>query len=113
MAIRIVSLSMSPKAVLDLIMEGIEGDLVHRTLYNLGKKRAVGSIIFERFYPRENHQRMLVIEVENIKGGTNGTIITSSNPEEWRYQLDWDMEDNFMNEVMDLLDEYIIEEEEG
>ncbi len=113
MGIRIVSLSIEPKYVLELLMEGIQGDLVYDRLYNLGRKKNAGSIIFEKFYPRENHQRMLVIEIENIDGVTNGTIITSSSPEEWRYQLDGDIEDTFMNDVLEILDEYIIEQEEG
>lgn len=113
MGIRIVSLSITPKDVLELLMGEIEGDLVHHGDYNVGKKKSVGTIVLERFYPRENHQRMLVVEVVNINGVTNGTIITSSNPEAWRYQLDWNIEDTFMNEVMEVLDEYIIDEDEG
>jgi len=113
MGIRIVSLSMAPKEILELLMGEIDGDLIHHTFHELKEGKGFGSLVFERFYPRENHQRMLVVQAEKIQGITNGTIITSSNPEEWRFQLDWDNEDDFMDDVMKLLDEYILEEEEG
>lgn len=113
MGIRIVSLSITPKDVLELLMREIEGDVIHHGFYEINQDKSFGSIVFERFFTRENYQRMLVVHTENVKGITNGTIITSSNPEEWKFQLDWDTEDNFMNDVIELLDEFIIEEEEG
>lgn len=113
MGIRIVSLSMAPKEMLELLMAEIDGDLIHHNLQELDEGKSFGSAVFEKFYPRENHQRMLVVNTENIKGITNGTIITSSNPDEWRFQLDWDTEDGFLEEVMELLDEYILGVEEG
>ena len=113
MGIRIVSLSLAPKELLELLMGEIDGDLIHQSYHRLDKGRSFGNLVLERFYPTENHQRMLAVHTENIKGVTNGTIITSSNPEVWRFQPDWDEEDNFMNEVMEIIDEYIIEEEEA
>ena len=110
MNIRIISLSITPKEVLELLVREVDGDLIKQEYYPFQEDRAVGYGVFEQFYRRTNHQKILMVSVENMDGITNVTLMTSSNPD--RGEFDLEMEDDFMDEIMEILDGYIIDEQE-
>lgn len=110
MAIRVLTLAIHPEELMELLAGEVDGDLMYHEYYELDHDRGFGNIVFEKFYSHENYQRMLVFHTENIRGETHATAITSTNLEEWKYELDWELEDDFMEEVMEILDEYIVEQ---
>ncbi|QZY55414.1 hypothetical protein [Crassaminicella profunda] len=110
MCIRIVSLSITPKEVLELLMGEIDGDLIHYEYHQIKENIGFGNAVFEKFYTRMKSQRMMIVSMENIENITNATIILSSNHEEDTYRLDFEIEDECMEEILEILDGYIIDE---
>ncbi|QXM06826.1 hypothetical protein [Crassaminicella indica] len=110
MCIRIVSLSITPKEALELLMGEIDGDLIHYEYHQIKENIGFGSVVFEKFYSRGKSQRMMIVNTENLENVTNATIILSSNWEEYSYDLDFEIWDECMEELMEILDEYIIDE---
>lgn len=112
MCIRMVSLSITPKELIELLIGEIDGDVIHHEYYEIGENIGFGNIVFEKCYTRTKHLEVIVIHTENIKGVTNATMITSTSLDDQALELDWEVEDDPMNELMEIVDRYIIDEKE-
>ncbi|QEK13318.1 hypothetical protein FQB35_14140 [Crassaminicella thermophila] len=112
MCIRIVSLSIKPKEVLELLMRDVDGDLIHHEYHEIEDDIGFGYVVIEKFYTMPKHEKMIVVNTENLDHITNATIIVTPDYEEWVYHFDLESYDVCMDEIMEILDEYILEERE-
>jgi hypothetical protein len=107
-----VSLSITPEELIELLVGEIDGDLIHHDYHEIQENMGFGNIVFEKCYTRTRHLEVIIIHTENIKGVTNATMITSTSLDDQAIELDWEVEDDCMNELMEILDRYIIDEKE-
>lgn len=112
MAARMFSLSIPPDEVLHTLMGEVDGDVLHHEYYPLTEDSGFGFIVFERFYHRGNHHTVWVLHTENIQGVTHATLICTANSGEWDAPLGGQDEWECMDEMMGVLDEYIVDEKE-
>lgn len=113
MCIRMVSLSITPKEVLELLMGEVDGDLIHYEYHEVEDDIGFGYVVIEKFYTMPKHEKMIVVNTENLEHTTNATIIVSPDYEEWMFRFDLENDDVCMDEIMEILDEYILEERKG
>ncbi|MBB6216732.1 hypothetical protein HNQ80_002836 [Anaerosolibacter carboniphilus] len=109
MSARIVSLSIDPREVLELSMGEIDGDLIHSDYCAVDQGRGFGYMVYEYIHKRENRPIMLMIHVDNVHGTTRATILTSPEMEDWEYPFDCEEEYEWMDKIMEVLEEYIID----
>ncbi|MEW9121704.1 MAG: hypothetical protein AB2421_03250 [Thermotaleaceae bacterium] len=109
MAVRFFDLSISPAEVLNTLIGEMDGDLLHHQYYPLSEDRGMGFTVFERFYRRINQHIVWVIHMQNLEGHTKGTLICSATRGPWNAALGEGDGEEYMDEVMGILDEYIVE----
>lgn len=109
MSARIVSLSIDPREVLELSMGEIDGDLIHSDYCDIDQGRGFGYMVYEHIHKRENRPMMLMIHVENVHGTTRATILASPEAEDWTHPFDCEEENEWMDKIMEVLEEYIID----
>ena len=110
MGTRMISLSIRPNEVLELLISEVDGDLLHSEYHHLKKDVGFGSVVFQRYMDRVDHPISLIVNAENIHGITHATIISSSFAEGWDQMFDGDVGDELMDKVMEILERYIIAE---
>lgn len=113
MCIRILSLSIKPKEVLEILMSEIDGDLIHYEYIDIENHRGFGYVIFEKFYTQSKSKKMIVVNTQNIEELTNATIVLSPDDEESMFRLDFETDDMCIEEIMEILDPYMIDERDG
>ncbi|MFZ5967129.1 MAG: hypothetical protein ACOYVK_08130 [Bacillota bacterium] len=109
MGTRMVSLSIAPREVLERLMSEIEGDVIHHELHALADQREFGSIVLNRYTSRPKGLSILIVNVNNIRGGTSAVIITECCGKEWLNDDEWEEEEGIFDEMMDILDAYILD----
>jgi hypothetical protein len=109
MSARIIALSIDPKEVLELSMGAIDGDLIHSDYCAIDQKRGFGYMVYEYTHKRENRPTMLMVHVENVHDTTRATILTSPETEDWGFPFDCEEENEWMDKIMEVLEEYIID----
>lgn len=109
MSARIIALSIDPRQVLELTMGAIDGDLIHSDYCDIDQKKGFGYMVYEYIQKRENRPTILMIHVENIHGTTRATILTSPEAEGWSFPFDCEEENEWMDKIMEVLEEYIMD----
>ncbi|TCO78691.1 hypothetical protein [Marinisporobacter balticus] len=113
MCIRIISLSIRAKEVLELLIGEMDGDLIHYEYHEIEGERGFGNAVFEKFYTSPKHKKIIIVNTQNLKETTNATIILACNYDEWSLRLDSESADECMDEIMEILDAYMINEKDG
>ncbi|KXG76102.1 hypothetical protein [Thermotalea metallivorans] len=109
MGVRIISLSIRPKEVLEQLMGEVDGDLLHSEYHPIDQEKGFGYVVYEYIHRKENCPNVLMVHTENIDGTTHATILSSPNRTDWAYPFVWEDDDERMDKIMEILDEYILD----
>lgn len=93
----------------DLVRDRQDADLVHEEYNELGEGRAIGTLIFEKYYFRTKNRAALIVIIDNLKGVTNVRAIATGSSEGLFFNIDWGAADNFVSSVERILEDYMIE----
>ena len=85
-------------------------ELIHEELYDLGDDRAIGTLVFQKYYLRAGNRAALVVLSDNLKGYTEVRSIATGSSQGAIFNFDWGAADNYVASVRKALDAHILEE---
>lgn len=104
--------SIGPRQAYDIVIERLpirSASSVHEEFIDLGDNKAIGTLVFEKYYFRAKNRAALVVIIDNIKGYTDVRSISTGSSEGLVFNFDWGAADDFAYSVMNILEPYIIE----
>ncbi len=105
--------SITPAEALELVKQhhSAQGtELIHQELYDIGEGRAIGTLIFQKYYFRAGNRAALVVIADNLKGFSEVRSIATGSSQGVIFDFDWGAADSFANSTREILKEYILEE---
>ena len=101
--------SISPGKAFDIVKENQSSELVHEEFFDLGEGRAIGTLVFEKYYFRASNRAALVVIIDNLKGTTEIRSVATGSSQGWLINFDWGAANDFAGSVRIGLENYIIE----
>lgn len=102
----------TPGEVLELVKkhQADKGaELVYEELHDLGDSKAIGTLVFQRYYFRASNKAALVVLTDNLKGTTEVRTVSTGSSQSLLFNFDWGAADDFANSTRDILREYLLE----
>lgn len=100
--------NMSPKDAYELIKLEQNANLIHEEFIDVDSSKAVGTLVFEKYYIRAENRAALVVIIDNIKGYTDIRSVSTGSSKGWLFNFDWGASDDFAYSVKKILRSYII-----
>ncbi|MFZ5967414.1 MAG: DUF6054 family protein [Bacillota bacterium] len=101
--------SITPREVFHVVKENQNADLVHEEFFDLGEGKAIGTLIFEKYYFRASNRAALVVIIDNLQGFTEVRSIATGSSQGWLFNFDWGAADDFAGSVENGLRGYFID----
>ncbi|WP_029420656.1 DUF6054 family protein [Alicyclobacillus macrosporangiidus] len=101
--------NLSPGEAYNRVREKEEADLVHEEFHDLGDGRAIGTLVFERYYFRTSNRAALVVIIDNLNGQTEVRSIAIGSSEGLFLKFDWGAASSFASTVERILKDHIQE----
>jgi hypothetical protein len=102
-------INLAPDQALAMVRDQENADLVHEELHDLGGGKWIGTLVFEKYYFRTKNRAALIVIIDNIQGETDVRIVGTGSSQGLIFNIDWGASDNFVQSVMDILRDYILE----
>jgi len=101
--------TISPEEAFHRVRDEQNADLVHEELIDLGQGRQFGTLVFEKYYLRTKNRAALIVLIDNVQGVTDIRVVGTGSSEGIFFNFDWGASDNFVNSVVEILQDFIIE----
>jgi len=98
--------SLMPNEALELVRDNQNADLVHFEYNDLGEDKAIGTLIFEKYYFRSSNRAALIVIIDNIKGPTHVRVISTGTSQGLIFNIDWGAGNDFVASVEQTLEDY-------
>jgi hypothetical protein len=85
-------------------------DLIHEELYDLGEDRAIGTLVFQKYYFRAGNRAALVVIADNLKGYSEVRAIATGSSQSVLFNFDWGAADDYSASVREALKAHVLEE---
>lgn len=106
------NVSITPREVLELVKKHQRDkgtELIHEELHDLGDNKAIGILVFQKYYFRASNKAALVVFADNLKGSTEVRSVSTGSSQSVLFNFDWGAADDFANSTRDILREYLLE----
>lgn len=97
---------LQPEEALQLVRGHQNADLVHSEFHSLDNGKAIGTLIFEKYYFRSKNRACLVVIIENLQDTTEVRAVSTGSSEGLFFNFDWGAADNFVRSVEEILEDY-------
>ena len=101
--------NITPSQALSLVQDGMNADLIHEEFHDVGGGRSIGTLVFEKYYMRTSNRAALVVIIDDLKGVTEVRSIATGSSQGMFFNFDWGASDDFVHQVEEVLEEYIVE----
>lgn len=98
----------SPLEALHIVKTQQDADLIHEEIHDLGDKKYIGTLVFEKYFMRVGNRAALVVTSDNLNGETEVRAIATGSSEGFFFKFDWGAADDFASSVKEILEDYII-----
>jgi hypothetical protein len=85
-------------------------ELIHEELYDLGDDRAIGTLVFQKYYFRAGNRAALVVIADNLKGYCEVRSIATGSSQGAIFNFDWGAADDYAASVREALKAHVMEE---
>ena len=106
-----MKVSLPVKQAADMIVDKLDGRLVHQETHQVGDKH-VTTLIFEKYFMRVKNRVALVVMLEDFKGHTSLRVVSTGSSEGMFINFDWGAASSFVSSVERILADYISEKTE-
>ncbi|HZX46365.1 MAG TPA: DUF6054 family protein [Clostridia bacterium] len=89
---------------------GAGSELIHEELYDLGEGKAIGTLVFQKYYFRAGNRAALVVLADNLKGYSEVRTIATGSSQGVFINFDWGAADDYAASVRKALAAHIIED---
>lgn len=104
------NVSITPREALELVERHQESkgtELIHEELHDLGDGKAIGTLVFQKYYFRASNKAALVVFADNLKGPTEVRSVSTGSSQSLLFNFDWGAADDFANSTREILKEYL------
>lgn len=108
MAKEFINVSISPKEVMEAISRKLSDEEVDRTSFDLGSRKSIEIVVYERYFFRSNNRGGLIVTADNIEGYTRVKLVSTGTSEGVFFNFDWGAGDKYINIIKDILEDYIM-----
>ena len=85
-------------------------ELIHEELYDLGEGKAIGTLVFQKYYFRAGNWAALMVLADNLKGYSEVRSIATGSSQGVIFNFDWGAADNYVASVRKALEAYVIKD---
>ena len=84
-------------------------DLIYNESHKLDNGMEIYIMVFEKYFYRTSNRGTLTISINNFYENTQVNCLAAGTSEGMFFNFDWGARDSFINKVLNLLDDYIIQ----
>ncbi|NQS76794.1 MAG: hypothetical protein HQP61_10255 [Peptococcaceae bacterium] len=85
-------------------------ELIHEELYDLGEGKAIGTLVFQKYYFRAGNRAALVVIADNLKGYNEVRSIATGSSQGAIFNFDWGAADDYAASTKKALKAHVLEE---
>lgn len=101
--------SLDALSTLEMIKNSQDSELVHEEIIDVGNRKMVATLIFEKYFIRAKNRAALIVTLDNIEEYTDIRVISTGSSLGMFLNFDWGAADSFVSSVRRSLKEYILE----
>lgn len=103
-----MKVSLPVKQAADMIVDKLDGRLVHIETHQVEGKNMT-TLVFEKYFMRVKNRVALVVILEDFKGDTSLRVVSTGSSEGMFINFDWGAANSFVSSVERILSDYILE----
>ncbi|MFA5576457.1 MAG: DUF6054 family protein [Tissierellaceae bacterium] len=104
----IFSVNISPAEAMNIVKKNHNADLVHEEKIDLGDRKAVCILVYEKYYLRAENRAALTVIIDNSSGQTKVRSIAAGSSKGLLFGFDWGAGDDFAYSIKSMLEKYTI-----
>ncbi len=109
----IFKVDITPAEALEYVKEyqiNSGSELIHEELYDLGDGKAIGTLVFQKYYFRASNRAALVVLADNLKGYSEVRSIATGSSQGMIFDFDWGAADSYAASVKKALNIHVLDE---
>lgn len=102
------NVSVSPLETFYVIKKNQTADLVHEEIHDLGGRKFVGTLVFEKHFMGLESKTAIIVTSDNLKEETEVRVILAGSSHGMLFNHDWGTANKFADSIKEILEDYII-----